>query len=238
MLAIRPQLFARHCSWFTKRRNVVTVEEAIPHITRWGGLPSGWMALTFDDGFQDCYEFGFPILRECRLRATFFVVASMLEAPGRSIDWVDDPVPETVSTLSIPQVLEMQEGGMSFGSHGYRHSKLTELGDKECERELRMSREILEDVLERRVHMLAYPRGEHNELVRKAARRAGFTSAFATSRRLSKVEPYALPRAGIYRIDTDRTLRVKTSSWYIAVRRSPLFSALRRIVTPTDSYSG
>ena len=45
-------------------------------------------------------------------------------------------------------------------------------------RDLKESRELLGDVLGRRVDLLAYPRGKHDEHVRAAAEKAGFSHAF------------------------------------------------------------
>src|SRR2546423_1141649 len=99
-----------------------------------------------------------------------------------AVDWVDTPPPHPLRTLTVEQVREMQEDGIAFGSHSYAHHDLTAMEEAECARDLRASRELLEDLLKAPVRHLAYPRGRHDERVRRAALRAGFTHAYAGER--------------------------------------------------------
>jgi peptidoglycan/xylan/chitin deacetylase (PgdA/CDA1 family) len=122
----------------------------------------------------------------------------------------------------------MQEAGIRFGCHSYAHRDLTALSEEECERDLRASRELLEDILGRPVTLLAYPFGRQDEGVRRAAERAGFTHAFAMSRGNGRVGNLNIPRMGIYAGNGVPTLWAK-ASWYLPVKRSPLFRLLPRL---------
>ena len=126
----------------------------------------------------------------------------------------------------------MREAGITFGSHSLAHHDLTLLGEDECERDLRESRELLEDLLGHPVRWLAYPRGRHNERVRRAASRAGFTHAFTLPTGPEPRGAHALPRVGIWPKDGINALRAKTSDWYLGVRTSrmfPLAAAVRHL---------
>lgn len=181
-------------------------------------LPRGFTALTFDDGFADFYACAFPILARLGLPATVFLVAEQVLFPSRTVDWVDDPPPWPLHTLSLDEILEMRDAGIMFGSHTLSHSDLTLLGDDECESKLRTSRELLEDALGAAVNWLAYPRGRHNSRVRHAAERAGFSHAFAMYGGGQPAGRYAIPRAGVFRRNKLVALRIKTSRWYLDVR--------------------
>ena len=228
-LAITPDRLARDCAWLRRHRRVVSLGEAIDRMNGSARLPGGLTVLTFDDGFAGLHRYALPILREHGLPATVFLVAETLTATRRPVDWVDDPPPypppegEGLRTLSRSQVLEMQDAGITFGSHSYAHRDLTTLSEAECERDLRASREVLEDLLGRPVPWLAYPRGRHNERVRRAAARAGFTHAFSLPEGPESTGMYAVPRAGIWPKDGIRTLRIKTSDWYLGLRTSPAY---------------
>ncbi len=50
-------------------------------------LERHWVALTIDDGRRNCYEFLFPLLKEYRMPATFFVVSSFIA--GEDWIWTD-----------------------------------------------------------------------------------------------------------------------------------------------------
>jgi peptidoglycan/xylan/chitin deacetylase (PgdA/CDA1 family) len=208
---------------------VVGAAEGAVHLSIAGRLPRGLVALTFDDGFRSVFEHAFPVLARHRLPATIFVVANTLAPEAPQVNWVDDPPLRPLATLGLEEVQEMQEAGIRVGSHSYAHQDLTSLSDEECERDLRASRQLLEDQLETRITLLAYPLGLHDERVRRAAARAGFTHAFTLPDQREPIGPFAVPRVGIYPGDGGMTLRGKTSGWYLRVRTSGAFPMLRRI---------
>jgi len=228
-LAVTPEAFAAHCAWL-ERRGVVELAEVAGRLDR-SERPSGnLVALTFDDGFAALFDHAFPLLKRHRLPATVFLVAETLTPEGREVDWVDTPPPYPMRTLTLDQVLEMQEAGVRFGSHSFSHHDLTTLSDPACQDDLRRSRELLEDLLKQPVPFLAYPRGRHDPKVREAARRAGFTHAFTLPEAPEPAGPFAIARAGIYPGNGRSGLRVKSSPWYLAVRTSRVFPALRKVV--------
>jgi peptidoglycan/xylan/chitin deacetylase (PgdA/CDA1 family) len=231
-LAIAPDVFARQCAWISRHRRVVSLGEVVDAMNGTGRLPHGVVALTFDDGFETVHEHAMPILRRYGLAATVFLVAGTLGSDRRAVDWVDDPPPQPLESLSRSQVLEMREAGFTFGSHSFAHDDLTTLGDDECERDLLTSRELLEDVLGHSVRWLAYPRGRHDERVRRAASRAGFSHAFTLPQGPEPVALHAVPRVGIWPKDGINALRAKTSDWYLRLRTSracPLARAVRQL---------
>jgi peptidoglycan/xylan/chitin deacetylase (PgdA/CDA1 family) len=228
-LSITPEAFEQHCAWLTRNRRVVGAAEAAVRLSTSDSLPRGVIAMTFDDGFKSVFEHAFPLLSTHRLPATVFLVAETLAPEALPVDWVDDPPLRPLATLSLEEVREMQEAGIRFGSHSYSHQDLTLLSESECERDLRASRELLEDQLETRVTLLAYPRGVHDEKVRRAAARAGFTHGFTLPDKQEPIGPFAIPRVGIYPGDGTRTLRGKTSTWYLRLRTSGAFPMLRRL---------
>ncbi|HYR95514.1 MAG TPA: polysaccharide deacetylase family protein, partial [Candidatus Binatus sp.] len=69
-------------------------------------LGSLFYSLTFDDGHASDYTEAFPVLAELGLRATFFVVPTLVDTPGH-VTW--------------QQLREMVAGGMEIGSHSLTH---------------------------------------------------------------------------------------------------------------------
>lgn len=246
-LAVSPRAFARHAAWLKSRRRTIPLSEALAALNSLGELPTGLATITFDDGFASLYDHAFVVLREHQLPATIFVVAKTLEPYPHPVDWVDPPPTEPLATLSVEQILEMQDAGLHFGSHSYSHRDLTLMSERECEDDLRASRELLEDQLKSPIRHLAYPRGRHNDRVRRAAQRAGYTHAFASIKHGDSFTPYAVGRSGVYRGDGVTALRAKGSPWYLRAKRTrlaPLLSGLRakterryRRFTGTDNYS-
>jgi peptidoglycan/xylan/chitin deacetylase (PgdA/CDA1 family) len=229
-LAVTPAAFDLHMEWLASHRRVLHLDHAVSLLDAQGRLPRGAAALTFDDGFSGLYDYARPVLLRHRLPATLFLVAQTLAPEGRAVDWVNIlPEGRLPQTLTLAQVLELQEAGFRFGSHSHSHRTLTELSDAECERDLRQSRELLADLLHAPVPFLAYPRGRHDQRVRRAAARAGYSHSLALPEGREQVGPHSIPRVGVYRGNSVWTLKTKLARWYLPVRTSGVFPMLQRL---------
>ncbi|MGH9770927.1 MAG: polysaccharide deacetylase family protein [Candidatus Acidiferrales bacterium] len=117
------------------------------------------LILTFDDGLVSQYEIAFPLLVEFQTPAYFFVNTSTVGLAG---------------FLTWDQMLEMQRAGMSFQSHSHEHLYLPWLSAPVLERQLRDSKQILENRLGSTVRFLSAPFGELNRRVVQAAKDVGY----------------------------------------------------------------
>ncbi len=117
------------------------------------------VAFSFDDGHISNYTSIWPLLVERGFSGTFFIVA----------DWVG-----AADCINGPQLREMSASGMSIGSHGLTHVGLAGLPEAALDRELRGSKERLEQLLGREVTTLALPRGLGDRRVLEHARAAGY----------------------------------------------------------------
>lgn len=230
-MSVHPADFARQAEWLANHRRVIPLESALERLDASGRLPRGCAALTFDDGFTSVREHAFDVLQRHRLPATIFLVAETLTPQGRPVDWVRTAPDFPLRTLTADEVLDMQDAGIDFQSHSWAHRDLPDLDPDTCERDLRESRELLEDLLRRSVRSLAYPRGLHDDKVRAAASRAGYRHAFALPERTETPGPYAVPRVGIHGGNSVATLRVKCARSYLPVRHHRALMALRHRVS-------
>jgi peptidoglycan/xylan/chitin deacetylase (PgdA/CDA1 family) len=227
-LSMHPRTFEEHCAWITRKRETLPLREAVPRMSAAGLLPRGAVALTFDDGFASVYDHAWPVLARRALPATVFLVAQTLTESGQAVDWIDTPPPYESRTLTLDQVLEMQQDGVTFESHSSTHADLSRLTYAECLADLRDSRELLESALGRPIRLLAYPRGRHAPHVHAAAAKAGYSHAFTLPEGPDEVGAYTLPRVGLYRSNGVRALRVKAARAYLPVRTGRAFQAVRR----------
>jgi peptidoglycan/xylan/chitin deacetylase (PgdA/CDA1 family) len=107
-------------------------------------LGDPFFSLSFDDGCLSDYTEAFPALRELGMRATFFVVPTLVDAPGH-VSWA--------------QLREMAAAGMEIGSHSLTHPFLHELDAAGLRHEFGQSKAILEDRLGSAVRSASLPRG-------------------------------------------------------------------------------
>ena len=125
--------------------------------------------VTFDDGDITNYTNAYPILKEKRLKASFFIIGSRLGTPGY---------------MGWDEIRELRDAGMVIGSHGMTHRILTNLSDEDLSYELNGSKKILEDNLKAGIDTISIPRGFYNEKVIDAAKRAGYKKIFTSDNRI------------------------------------------------------
>lgn len=137
-------------------------------------LPRKPVIITFDDGYRDFYELGYPLLKEYGMRAVIFTLGD------RSITeniW-DDPAEVTPAPLmSDEEIKELHDFGFEIGAHTFTHPKLTELPKEELYKEIYQSKIVLEHLLGEEVITFCYPYGLQNTPVRNMVRNCGFDFA-------------------------------------------------------------
>jgi peptidoglycan/xylan/chitin deacetylase (PgdA/CDA1 family) len=134
--------------------------------------------ITFDDGNASDLELGLPALSERGLRATFFVVAGRLGAPG---------------FLDEPDVRTLRDAGMRIGSHGMHHRPWRGLDDRTLYEEVVDAKSILERVVGSPVTQAGCPFGAYDRRVLRAAHHAGFRHVYTSDR--GSAAPHAFVQA-------------------------------------------
>ena len=121
--------------------------------------------LTFDDGFLSDYTVVYGQSMEAGLVPGFmsFIPLDFVGTPGR---------------MTWEMITELDRRGVVIGSHGMAHIDLTAASDRELERELTVSKSMLEDRLGRSVPLFAFPFGRFSRRVWNAALGAGYTHLF------------------------------------------------------------
>jgi peptidoglycan/xylan/chitin deacetylase (PgdA/CDA1 family) len=186
------------------------------------------MAVTFDDAFRSVLTFGLPILRDLGVPASIFVPTgqiggSLMRWPG--IDkWSGGPHEGELVGCTWDDIAELAEAGWEIGSHTRTHPRLTSLSDHEVRTELVDSKAECEERLGRPCRSLAYPYGDHDERIVRAARRAGYVAAGTLPARFETTEPLQYPRLFVSRADNRLRFALKTWGPTLRVRRSPLWS--------------
>lgn len=123
---------------------------------RAGTVPPRAVALTFDGGLRSDADEAVPLLAEHDFTATFFC------APGRLGSTSSLPAPHNGTThelLSGAEVAELSDWGFEVGSCGMEYLRLDALSSFALEREIRMSRDVLEEVTGAPVQSFALPYG-------------------------------------------------------------------------------
>ncbi|HPB30731.1 MAG TPA: polysaccharide deacetylase family protein [Candidatus Sumerlaeota bacterium] len=165
-----------------------------------------WVAITFDDGFEDNHTYAFSKLRDMGYTATFFMVSGMVgrrDEDGRQY-------------LTAEQLREMAGAGMNIGSHTQRHVRLARLAPDEMDREVRESKKELEMISGVGVDWFCYPFGSFSRDIAKRVENAGFHGATSVIRdnRVRAEQMYYLPRVMVMGQTSIRRFRYYFSAWY------------------------
>jgi peptidoglycan/xylan/chitin deacetylase (PgdA/CDA1 family) len=132
---------------------------------------SNVFALSFDDGFQDNYQYAFPLLKKYNAKATIYLATQI----------------EGIEKLNTAQIQEMSASGLiEFGAHTQHHVNLLKLSDEEAFAEMQASKKDVE-VLVGKCPSFAYPFGRFNDKHQQMAKKIGFKNAVSTRK---KVEAY------------------------------------------------
>jgi peptidoglycan/xylan/chitin deacetylase (PgdA/CDA1 family) len=172
------------------RAFLMVARQSPRHAVPAGGVPGDlaglFYALTFDDGHASNYTDAFPVLRENGMRATFFIVPTLIGQPGY---------------VSWDQLREMVSAGMEVGSHSLTHPFVDELGRDDLEHEFGESKRMIEDRLGVAVRSASLPRGWAAPGLTDVLRGLGYR-VFCTSRVgwwHPGDQPLAMPRIPAWR---------------------------------------
>lgn len=164
------------------------------------------VAITFDDGYEDNFHYVLPILKKYNLTATFFICTGFV---SKEIDITKNGAYQGLKPLSLDQMREMKKEGMNFGCHTHTHPILSKIPLEEAKREIHKSKVILEDILEEKINLFAYPLGQpktFNKNIISILKEEGFQLACSTiwGSNNKRINPLILRRI---RIDSEDTLK-------------------------------
>ncbi len=162
---VEPAIFERQIRYLSEQGySPITPDDMASYFRAGRDLPSKPVMVTFDDGWENQYEYARPILEKYKIRATFYVFTNPIGRDKRFMTW--------------DQLRQLLAEGMTIGSHTRSHPYLTRLADeKALIDEIDGSKKRLEEELGVTVNSFCYPFGLRDQRVEDLVRQAGFTTA-------------------------------------------------------------
>ena len=198
--------FERHLRFFKMHGEVLSIDDAVSLLREGGRLGGRYFCVTFDDGFKNCATNALPILISQGCRAAFFVSSGLAGCPPdreparQFFITCRSNYPLPIEFLGWNDCRALLEGGMTVGSHGVDHVRLSGLSEEAVRSQLVHSKSELQARLG--VPCLHFgcpwgnPGSDYPDYVPRLARDAGYDSFLTTLRGANPAgaDPYAIRR--------------------------------------------
>lgn len=215
---------------YENKYSVIKLEELISCLIEKKELSRKAVVITFDDGYKNNYVNAFPVLKQYGYPATIFLATDYIGA-GKVFPWLNDLLAygrmknENWMPLSWQEVEEMSRWGITFGSHTCSHTNIRMMTERNFEKEIEASKNIIEKKISRQVELFSYPfsfpkygkRHRHlTEKTRAILFRKGFLGACTTiiGTNDSYSERFCLKRIQIRATDDPFQLEAKIAGAY------------------------
>lgn len=146
---------------------------------------SNVVALSFDDGFLDNYQYAYPLLQKYNAKATIYLATKIKD----------------IEVLTAEQISEMAASGLiEFGAHTQDHVNLLKLSDEEAFAQMQASKQDVEALVGKCLSF-AYPFGRFNEKHQHMAQQIGFKNAVSTRKKIeayTEANQFNLPRVSTH----------------------------------------
>lgn len=173
-MEISRETFRQHLKYLEMTGyNVIPLRHLYEYVVgKRASIPANAVVITIDDGWRSAYTQAYPELQKRHMPFTLFIYPQIINKTSIALSW--------------KQVKEMSDAGVDIQSHSLTHPFLTRrrhasLDDNQyaawLERELADSRKLIERETGRPVTFLAYPYGDYDTRVAKAAGAAGYQAA-------------------------------------------------------------
>lgn len=214
VISISPECFRKQMKYLRcKGYQSISLPELVDYLQTDGVVPQKLVIITFDDGFMNNYETAFPILRDCGMTATIFVVTDLI---GKLCTWGTlEGFPET-PLMSWTEIKEMHRHGIDIQPHSCTHPRLTALAEDQVFDEVLRSKQEIEQTLGKQAGVFCYPYGSFDSKVISIVKRTGYIAAVTTmfGRSFSADERYRLRRVGSAHFTTQARFQLGLHSWY------------------------
>jgi len=143
-----------------------SAEELVAALQSHTPLPQKSVVITFDDGYDDAYNYAFPILKKHHLKGNFMIPTGLVG----SLDY-----------MTWEQLQEMKkDSSMSLYNHTVSHASLGGEGREKVLYEIAYANQQLSDHLGVKSNVFTYPYGSFSDVVMQVLSETGFIAALTT----------------------------------------------------------
>lgn len=150
-----------------------------------GNLPDKPIILTFDDGYENFYQYAFPELKKRGMKAVAYIITGKIG---------------TEEYMTSDQIKEIASNNIEIGSHTISHPDLSKASPEKAKNEIVESKQKLE-VFVGRVISFCYPAGKFSSETEALVKEAGYNFAVTTKSGITKFDDRT--ELNRYRVNND-----------------------------------
>ena len=210
--------FILHLEFISQAFSIIKLSTLFTLIKKEPENAKNYVAITFDDAYQNVYQYAYPELKKRNIPAALFVPAGLV---GRYNCWDYDQNQNYpyLKIMNWEELKSIDSNLIEIGSHGFSHRRMSSLRENDLRTEVVKSKEILESELNRKIDTFAYPYGQISSFDNKTIyflKESGYGFALTShfGRKNTPNDPYRLKRISIWDSDTVDDLRAKLAGYY------------------------
>jgi peptidoglycan/xylan/chitin deacetylase (PgdA/CDA1 family) len=214
-IAITPGQFLQQMTWLNEKGyRTVSLAAAMELLRTGGSTAERTVVITFDDGYRNFYQHAFPAIEQFGFTATMFLPTASIADQHRIFNKRE--------CMTWGDVRDLQQCGISFGSHTVNHPQLHGLDRERIRMELLESKQTIEDKTGSAVDTFAYPYAfpqtdkPFTAMVREILEEGGYRYGVCTriGRAGKKSDPLFLERLPVNSADDAELLEAKMEGDY------------------------
>ncbi|MFV1982139.1 MAG: polysaccharide deacetylase family protein [Thiohalomonadales bacterium] len=207
-LTVSPSIFEKQMRYLSNNFNVISLDVAVNSLLS-DSSNSNSVVITFDDGYLDNLENALPVLNKYNLPATIFVTTEFCDQTKSHSRYKTE---QNRLHLDWDEVRALNEcGNILIGSHTVTHPYLSRINNVMAEKEIKKSKEIIEENLNLTINHFCYPSGDYGNRELEYIKQAGYESAVTVSpgKNRNTISLYEINRTEITQKDTEKDLNLK-----------------------------
>lgn len=186
---------------------VISLNQALNLIFDKRIIDDKYVVLTFDDGCEKFFNITYPILEKFGFPSIIYPVAGYL---GKQAAWGGKKYPG-LKILSKSNLYELNKLGVEIGAHTMDHVRLTQIKRNEAAKQVKDSKDTLEQLLGESITSFSYPHGDFNQGTIEIIMETGFCNAMTCISNCAQEAQsvYEIPRKYITYFDNLEGFKVK-----------------------------
>jgi len=190
-LLVPVEQFEAEVKWLKENGFTPMLLEDVLKAYNTGYVPKKPVAITFDDGYSDNYTDAYRILKENKMKATFFIITNNTDKDSYYMD--------------SNMLKEMKDNGMAIENHTSRHIEFTNISRDEKAMIIQEGIDALKEKVGVDSKFVCYPVGRYDEETIEVEKELGIKAAVTTEPGISSISDgiYSLKRVRMTPMEID-----------------------------------